>query len=72
MPPAEESKVTESFFGTTFARAAPIKGLDGDEVTFFVFSDLPVRTEGLGRTTGGWSSGLLSRLVNLETTSKWK
>ncbi|KAF8517463.1 hypothetical protein JB92DRAFT_3113494 [Gautieria morchelliformis] len=49
MPPAEESKVTESLFGTTFARAAPLKGLDGDEVTFFVFSDLPVRTEDLWR-----------------------
>ncbi|KAF8510834.1 velvet factor-domain-containing protein [Gautieria morchelliformis] len=45
--PAEESKVTTSLFGTTFAHASQIKGLDGDEVIFFVFSDLSVRTEGL-------------------------
>ncbi|KAF8478857.1 velvet factor-domain-containing protein [Gautieria morchelliformis] len=45
--PAEESKVTTSLFGTTFAHASQIKGLDGDEVIFFVFPDLAVRTEGL-------------------------
>lgn len=38
MPPAEESKVTDSLFGTTFAHASQIKGLDGDEVIFYVFS----------------------------------
>ncbi|KAF8503974.1 velvet factor-domain-containing protein [Gautieria morchelliformis] len=47
MPPAEESKVTSSLFGTTFAPASQIKGLDGNEVIFFVFSDLSVRTEGM-------------------------
>ncbi|KAF8492459.1 velvet factor-domain-containing protein [Gautieria morchelliformis] len=47
LPPAEESKVTTSLFGTTFAPASQVKGLDGDEVIFFVFSDLSVRTEGL-------------------------
>ncbi|KAF8517470.1 velvet factor-domain-containing protein [Gautieria morchelliformis] len=47
MPPAEESKVTESLFGTMFAHASQIKGLDGDEVVFFVFADLSVRTEGM-------------------------
>ncbi|KAF8583784.1 hypothetical protein K439DRAFT_1390188 [Ramaria rubella] len=47
MPPAEDSKVTDSLFGTTFAHASQIKGLDGDEVIFYVFSDLSVRTEGL-------------------------
>ncbi|KAF8512585.1 hypothetical protein JB92DRAFT_3096748, partial [Gautieria morchelliformis] len=46
VPPAKESKVTESLFGTTFAHASQIKGLDGDEVVCFVFSDLSVRTEG--------------------------
>jgi hypothetical protein len=40
MPPSEESKVTDSLFGTTFAHASQIKGLDGDEVIFYVFSVL--------------------------------
>ncbi|KAF8527186.1 velvet factor-domain-containing protein [Hysterangium stoloniferum] len=46
MPPSEENKVTDSLFGTTFSVASQIKGLDGDEVIFYVFSDLSVRTEG--------------------------
>ena len=38
IPPAEDSKVTDALFGTTFAHASQIKGLDGDEVIFYVFS----------------------------------
>jgi len=38
MPPAEDSKVTDSLFGTTFAHASQIKGLDGDEVILYVFA----------------------------------
>ena len=38
MPPAEDSKVTDALFGTTFAHASQIKGLDGDEVIFYVFA----------------------------------
>ena len=38
MPPAEDSKVTDALFGTTFAHALQIKGLDGDEVIFYVFA----------------------------------
>jgi len=38
MPPSEDSKVTDSLFGTTFSVASQIKGLDGDEVIFYVFS----------------------------------
>ena len=38
MPPAEDSKVTDALFRTTFAHALQIKGLDGDEVIFYVFA----------------------------------
>ena len=38
MPPAKDSKVTDALFGTTFAHASQIKGLDGNEVIFYVFS----------------------------------
>jgi len=47
MPPSEDAKVTDALFGTTFSVAAQIKGLDGEEVILYVFSDLSVRTEGL-------------------------
>ncbi|KIJ30586.1 hypothetical protein M422DRAFT_783935 [Sphaerobolus stellatus SS14] len=47
MPPSEDAKVTDSLFGTTFSVASQIKGLDGNEVILYVFSDLSVRTEGL-------------------------
>jgi hypothetical protein len=36
--PSEDAKVTDSLFGTTFSVASQIKGLDGDEVIFYVFS----------------------------------
>ncbi|GJJ14805.1 hypothetical protein Clacol_009073 [Clathrus columnatus] len=47
IPPPEDAKVTDSLFGTTFSVASQIKGLDGVEVLFYVFSDLSVRTEGI-------------------------
>lgn len=38
IPPPEDAKVTDSLFGTTFSVASQIKGLDGNEVIFYVFS----------------------------------
>lgn len=41
IPPPEDAKATDALFGTTFSVASQIKGLDGNEVIFYVFSVSP-------------------------------